>query len=116
MLESITQINNGVGMTRKTLSSSERQALLVELLQKHLLGEVSQGQLLKKLRKDVFGFSQTRYAEFVGVSRRTLTDIEQDKGNQAQSMIDTVFKPFGMKSGLTPIHSHIARHIMNSAH
>ncbi|CUB04555.1 helix-turn-helix transcriptional regulator [Marinomonas fungiae] len=94
---------------------AERQALLVQLLQQHLLGEISQGQMLKRLRKEVLGFSQTRYAEFVGVSRRTLTDIEQDKGNQAQSMIDTVFKPFGIKSGLTPIHPHVAKHMMAGA-
>jgi hypothetical protein len=56
---------------------------------------------------------QNRYAELVGVSRRTLTDIEQDKGNQAQSMIDTVFKPFGIKSGLTPIHPYVAKHMMS---
>lgn len=97
-----------------SMTPAERQALLVRLLQQHLLGEISQGQMLKKLRKEVLGFSQTRYAELVGVSRRTLTDIEQDKGNQAQSMIDTVFKPFGIKSGLTPIHPHVAKHMMAS--
>ncbi|GGN28768.1 MULTISPECIES: helix-turn-helix transcriptional regulator [Marinomonas] len=94
------------------MTASERQALLVELLQQHMLGGLTQGQMLKRLRKEVLGFSQTRYAELVGVSRRTLTDIEQDKGSQVQSIIDKVFKPLGMKSGLTPIHPHVAKHIM----
>ena len=88
--------------------------MLVELLQKHMLGELTQGQMLKRLRKEVLGFSQTRYAELVGVSRRTLTDIEQDKGSQVQSIIDKVFRPLGMKSGLTPIHPHVAKYMMNS--
>lgn len=97
------------------MTASERQALLVELLQQHMLGKLTQGQMLKHLRKEVLGFSQTRYAELVGVSRRTLTDIEQDKGSQVQSIIDKVFKPLGMKSGLTPIHPHVAKHIMAGA-
>lgn len=97
------------------MTASERQALLVELLQQHMLGKLTQGQMLKRLRKEVLGFSQTRYAELVGVSRRTLTDIEQDKGSQVQSIIDKVFKPLGMKSGLTPIHPHVAKHIMADA-
>jgi hypothetical protein len=96
-----------------SMTAEQRQALLVELLQLHILGEVTQGQMLRRLRKEVLGFSQTRYAELVGVSRRTLTDIEQDKGSQVQSIIDKVFKPLGMKSGLTPIHPHVARHVMN---
>ena len=97
------------------MKAEQRQALLVELLQQHMLGEITQGQMLKRLRKEVLGFSQTRYAELVGVSRRTLTDIEQDKGSQVQSIIDKVFKPLGMKSGLTPIHPHVATHMMTDA-
>ncbi|MBU1296980.1 MAG: helix-turn-helix domain-containing protein [Gammaproteobacteria bacterium] len=98
-----------------SMTAEQRQALLVALLQKHLLGEITQGQMLKRLRKEVLGFSQTRYAELVGVSRRTLTDIEQDKGSQMQSIIDKVFKPLGMKSGLTPIHPHVAKQMMAGA-
>tara|TARA_R110001583_G_C5526381_1_gene398121 strand:+ start:495 stop:812 length:318 start_codon:yes stop_codon:yes gene_type:complete len=98
-----------------SMTAEQRQALLVELLQKHMLGDLTQGQMLKRLRKEVLGFSQTRYAELVGVSRRTLTDIEQDKGSQVQSIIDKVFKPLGMKSGLTPIHPHVARHVMDAS-
>lgn len=94
------------------MTAEQRQALLIVLLQKHILGEISQGEILKRLRKEVLGFSQTRYAELVGVSRRTLTDIEQDKGSQIQSIIDKVFKPLGMKSGLTPIHPHVAKYII----
>ncbi|WP_445777531.1 helix-turn-helix domain-containing protein [Shewanella sp.] len=94
------------------MTAEQRQSLLITLLQQHLLGEVSQGEMLKRLRKEVLGMSQTRYAALVGVSRRTLTDIEQDKGSQAQSIIDKVFKPLGMKSGLTPINTHIAKYIM----
>ncbi|ETI60788.1 helix-turn-helix domain-containing protein [Marinomonas profundimaris] len=95
-----------------TMTAEQRQHLLIDLLRQHLLGEISQGALLKYLRKDMLGISQTRYAELVGVSRRTLTDIEQDKGSQAQSIIDKVFKPFGIKSGLAPIQPHMACYLL----
>lgn len=97
------------------MTAEQRQVLLVTLLQQHILGEISQGELLKRLRKDVLGFSQSRYAELVGVSRRTLTDIEQDKGTQTQTIINKVFKPLGIQSGLVPIHPHVAEHVLNQS-
>ncbi|WP_268921707.1 hypothetical protein [Marinomonas profundi] len=38
--------------TPTKMTASERQALLVALLQQHMLGEVTQGQILKRLRKE----------------------------------------------------------------
>lgn len=96
-----------------SLNADQRQALLISLLRQHLKGELSQGALLKQLRKDVLGLSQTRYAEMVGISRRTLTDIEQNKGGQTQSVINKVFKPFGLQMGLIPLQPHIARYLLN---
>ena len=69
-------------------------------------------RLLKYLRKKDLGISQTCYAEFIRVSRRTLSDIEQNKGSQAQGIIDKTFKPFGIKSSLTPIQPHIACYLL----
>ncbi|MBD5770789.1 helix-turn-helix domain-containing protein [Marinomonas colpomeniae] len=94
------------------MTEDQRQALLIDLLRQHILGEISQGELLKYLRKNILGVSQTRYAEFIGVSRRTLTDIEQNKGSQAQGIIDKVFKPFGIKSSLAPIQPHMACYLL----
>ena len=89
------------------LSPEHRQQVLIRLYQQYLFGEVSQGQLLQHLRKTVLGLSQTDYAKLVGISRRTLTDIEQDKGSQTQQIMDKVFIPLGLKSGLIPVHTHI---------
>lgn len=95
-----------------TLTAAQRQALLLQLLSDHLLGKCSQGELLRTLRKDVLGFSQTRYAEFTGVSRRTLSDIEQDRGSPAQAVINKVFKPFGLKAGLIPAQPQITEKLL----
>lgn len=94
------------------MTEEEKQSLLLDLLRQHILGEISQGDLLKYLRKKILGISQTRYAEFIGISRRTLSDIEQNKGSQAQGVIDKVFKPFGIKSSLAPIQPHMACYLL----
>ncbi|MEP0073206.1 MAG: helix-turn-helix transcriptional regulator [Marinomonas sp.] len=94
------------------MTGEEKQSLLLDLLRQHILGEISQGELLQYLRKNILGMSQTHYAELVGISRRTLTDIEQNKGSQAQGIIDKVFKPFGVKSSLAPIQPHMACYLL----
>jgi transcriptional regulator with XRE-family HTH domain len=90
----------------------DRQQLLIDLYTQYLLGEITLGQLLSYLRKNVLGLSQEKYAAMVGISRRTLTDIEQDKGQLTQVVLDKVFKPLGLKAGLVPIHEHIVRKII----
>ena len=96
-----------------SLNTDQRQALLIELLRQHLQGKLTQGEVLQQLRKEVLGFTQTRYAELVGVSRRTLTDIEQNKGSQTQSVINKVFKPFGIQMGLIPTQPNIANYLLH---
>lgn len=92
--------------------TQDRQQVLIDLYMQYLLNEITLGQLLAYLRKNILGMSQEQYANLVGVSRRTLTDIEQDKGKLTQSVLDKVFKPLGLKSGLVPTHEHIVRKII----
>jgi DNA-binding transcriptional regulator YiaG len=93
----------------------DRQQLLIDLYTQYLLGEITLGQLLSYLRKNVLGLSQEKYAAMVGISRRTLTDIEQDKGQLTQVVLDKVFKPLGLKAGLVPTHEHIVRKVIQPA-
>ncbi|MFK8079433.1 MAG: helix-turn-helix domain-containing protein [Granulosicoccus sp.] len=95
-----------------TLSAEQRQALLIRLLTEYMLHQHTQGQLLKYLRKNVLNVNQTKYAAMTGVSRKTLSDIELDKGKPVQSIVDKVFMPFGLKAGVVPIHMHIARELV----
>lgn len=89
-------------MKTPELTPRERETLLIEGVQQMLTGELSEGQLLAQLRRRVLGMSQTEYAAFVGVSRRTLSSIENDAGRQSTQVIDTVFKPFSLRLGLLP--------------
>ncbi|HHH3454948.1 TPA: helix-turn-helix transcriptional regulator, partial [Klebsiella variicola subsp. variicola] len=64
---------------------------------------ISQGEALKKLRVEVLGLRQDEYARLVDVSRKTLSDVENDKGNYSAEIINKIYKPFGLETGLVPI-------------
>lgn len=68
-----------------------------------MLGAISQGEALKKLRVELLGLRQDEYARLVDVSRKTLSDVENDKGNYSAEIINKIYKPFGLETGLVPI-------------
>lgn len=91
----------------KELNPLEREAFLHNCLQELLRGETSEGKILARLRKKIVGMNQSDYAVLVGLSRRTLSDIENDTGDQSLSVINAAFKPFGLRLGLVPTHQHL---------
>lgn len=92
---------------KKTMSPFEREAMLLDLLQQFIEEKFTQGALLMQLRRKVLGFSQERYATLAGISRRTLSDIEQDKESVTLIMLNRAFKPLGLKLGLLPRQTHM---------
>ena len=70
----------------------DRQQILIDLYLQYLKQEITTGELLKYLRKNVLGMSQEQYANLVGISRRTLSDIELNKGSLSQTIMDKVLK------------------------
>ena len=93
----------------------DRQQILIDLYLQYLKQEITTGELLKYLRKNVLGMSQEQYANFVGISRRTLSDIELNKGSLSQSIMDKVLKPLGLQMGVVPTHLHIIEKILKRA-
>lgn len=91
-----------MGFAMKPLSGTERDELLRKLLQQLYKGEISEGAMLRQLRKEVLGLTQERYAELVGISRRTLSEIERDRAQLTLGVYSAVFKPLGLKPGLLP--------------
>lgn len=63
-------------------------------------GQLSQGQALKTLRVEVLGLKQEQFARMVKVSRKTLSDVENDKGNYSVNTLNQIFRPFALKVGL----------------
>ncbi len=83
-----------------TLSPSEREAYLLGLLDQLAQKRITEGKLLATLRKEILGMNQDDYAAYVKISRRTLSDIENDTGKQTLQVLNKVFKPFGVTWGL----------------
>lgn len=87
----------------KKVKTVDRQAVIHAIIHDIMLGAISQGEALKKLRVEVLGLRQDEYARLVDVSRKTLSDVENDKGNYSAEIINKIYKPFGLEAGLVPI-------------
>lgn len=92
-----------------------RQAALLEQLRLLMRGETTEGRVLRTLRREVLGLTQTAYAELVGVSRRTLSDIERDAGNASMASLDRVFRPLGLRVGLMPRQPELLAELLDDA-
>lgn len=86
----------------KAVSAAERKTEANKIIKQLLLGELTQGQALKNLRINILGLKQDVFARLVDVSRKTLSDIENDRGSYNTEILNKVFKPFGLKVGLLP--------------
>ena len=67
-----------------------------QVIEQFMEGELSQGKLLKKLRIEVLGIKQDAFATLVKVSRKTISDVENDNGNYSVNTINQIFRPFGL--------------------
>lgn len=95
------------------LSPLARETLLLNLVEQFFSDQISMGQLLRRLRKDMLNMSQDEFSSMVNISRRTLSDIETDKGSQTLSVLGRVFRPFGLKIGLLPRNQQILKKMLN---
>lgn len=96
----------------RPLAAESRKAAMNGVMRQLIAGELSQGAALKSLRISVLGMKQDAYAQLVGVARKTLSEIENDKGNYTSDVLNKVFKPFGLKVGLLPVSPHLLRELL----
>lgn len=89
-------------MKKRELTSDEREAKLLDVVRQLLTEEINEGEALRILRRDVLGLSQDAYAKLVGISRRTLSDLECSRANMTFEAMNQVFRPLGLKVGLLP--------------
>jgi len=96
-----------VSRKSKPVSTLDRKPAMNNIIKDLVFGTLTQGAALKALRVEVLGLKQEAYANLVSVSRKTLSEIENDKGNYSSDIINKVFKPFGLKVGLVPTSSSL---------
>jgi len=102
-----------VSNNSRAIGTQERKSALNAIIKRVLLGELTQGQALKTLRIDVLGMKQDAFAKLVSVSRKTLSEVENDKGNYTSDIINKLFKPFGLQVGLVPSSRHLLATLFN---
>ena len=114
---SIDQIEKVAKRTPKNvqpMSPPERKHKINRVIRALLMGELTQGLALKELRINVLSVKQDTFSKMVGVSRKTISDIENDRGTFKTDILDKVFKPFGLKVGLVPVSTNLLNSVLNS--
>ena len=101
-------------MKRLKLTPKEREQKLLGISQRLLAEEISEGEALRLLRREVLGLSQEDYAKLVGVSRRTLSDIERNQGNLTLAVMNRVYRPLGLRICLVPRQPELLRQVLES--
>ncbi|MDO4697083.1 MAG: helix-turn-helix domain-containing protein [Pasteurellaceae bacterium] len=96
------------------LPPEERVAVRDQLIKQLLLNQLTLGQALKQLRLNLLAMKQQQYADFVKVSRKTLSDLENDKGNYSIDIINQVLRPFELQVGIVPINRELITQAIRS--
>lgn len=96
-------------MRQHNLTPKEREQKLLGISHRLLTEEISEGEALRLLRREVLGLSQEDYAKLVGVSRRTLSDLERNQGNLTLAVMNRVFRPLGLRMCLVPRQPELLR-------
>jgi DNA-binding XRE family transcriptional regulator len=85
------------------LDNQVRKAFKNKVVEQLQEGKLTQGEALKILRVQVLNVRQEQFAKLVKVSRKTVSDIENDNGNYSVDLLNQVFRPFGLQLGLVEI-------------
>lgn len=80
----------------------EHNRIITELQEQLASGEITIGAAVRRLRKDVTGLQQTRFAQICKLSLRALRQLEHDAGNPTVQTLNSVFNPIGMQVGIVP--------------
>jgi DNA-binding XRE family transcriptional regulator len=87
------------------MTKVQQRVAINKIIKSLILDEITQGAALRELRVSVLGLRQEAYTELTGVSRKTLSEIENGKGNYTPEILNKVFAPFDLKIGLVPTSS-----------
>lgn len=84
----------------KEMSLEDRKACIQGVAQEVAQGKLTLGGAVKRLRENVLGINQERFAKACKISKRALSQLEVDGGNPTLATLDAVFRKFGLKISL----------------
>lgn len=73
-----------------------------ELIRKLLAGQVTMGEVGRRLRTEGLHMSQAEVCKLLGLSRQVVSDIENDQGNPRLASLRSYFKLMGFEVSLLP--------------
>lgn len=81
---------------------NERAKIIADIQHDLAEGSLTIGQAVKRLRTEVTGLQQLKFAEMCKLSLRALRQIEHDNANPTINTLNSIFRPFGMQVGIVP--------------
>lgn len=80
----------------KNLAPAERQRLIEDIKSRSAAGEESLGTSIRRLRLEVTGLDQDSFATMCKLTTKTLSSLENGKGNPTINTLNGILKPFGL--------------------
>lgn len=96
----------------KNLQPAERQRLIDDIKSKSAAAEESLGTSIRRLRLEVTGLDQETFATMCKLTTKTLSLIENDKGNPTINTLNGILRPFGLLMMLGSINHQPTRRIL----
>lgn len=82
----------------------ERKAYIQAVADEVAQGKLTLGGAVKRLRENLLGLNQERFAMACKISKRALSQLEVDSGNPTLATLNAVFKKFGLKISLAHLN------------
>lgn len=80
-----------------SLSGEQRKEILVKLENDLANNVITVGELVKLVRTQLYGMTQTQYAKFIKVSDKTLRDVEKGNTDPRVSVLNKILAPGGFQ-------------------
>lgn len=88
----------------KEMTLEERKAYIQAVADEVAQGKLTLGGAVKRLRENLLGVNQERFAKACKISKRALSQLEVDSGNPTLATLEAVFKKFGLKISLAHLN------------
>lgn len=102
----------------KEMTLEERKAYIQAVTDEVAQGKLTLGGAVKRLRENILGLNQERFAMACKISKRALSQLEVDRGNPTLATLEAVFKKFGLTislAHLNPVDLNAATALKNKA-
>lgn len=88
----------------KEMTLEERKAYIQAVADEVAQGKLTLGGAVKRLRENILGLNQERFAMACKISKRALSQLEVDRGNPTLATLEAVFKKFGLTISLAHLN------------